>query len=180
MYGQGKARACEVASHDSLPCKPSITGHLVFVLVSTELATMCPVTDNPASCEIHAVICFHHAKNKSAAKIHRELCAAVYGQNVTSEGTLGQWSRMFKDGRTNVHDEEQSGRPSVVSDDLVQSERWRFIISEIFCVFPQISCTVLYEIITVRLGYHKFCTDGFRICSQACAKCREWLQLWLL
>jgi hypothetical protein len=26
---------------------------------------------------------------------------------------------MFKDGRTNVHDEERSGQPSVVSDDLV-------------------------------------------------------------
>jgi hypothetical protein len=28
---------------------------------------------------------------------------------------------MFKDGGTDVHDEEQSDRPSVVSDDLVQS-----------------------------------------------------------
>jgi hypothetical protein len=37
-------------------------------------------------------------------------------------------------GQTNVHDEEQSGWPSVVSDDLVQSvgqqicERWRLTI----------------------------------------------------
>jgi hypothetical protein len=38
---------------------------------------------------------------------------------------------MFKDGRTNVHDEERSGRPSAVSDDLVQSERQHFTI---FCV----------------------------------------------
>jgi gluconate kinase len=42
--------------------------------------------------------------------------------------------------RTDVHDEERSGWPSVMSDNLVQSERQ----SE----FPQISCTVLYEIIT--------------------------------
>jgi hypothetical protein len=54
-------------------------------------------------------------------------------------------------------------RPSVVSDDLVQSidqkicERQRFTISELSCEFTQISRTVLYEIITVRLGYHKFC-----------------------
>jgi hypothetical protein len=27
---------------------------------------------------------------------------------------------MYEDWRTNVHDEERSGRPSVVSDDLVQ------------------------------------------------------------
>jgi hypothetical protein len=38
-----------------------------------------------------------------------------------SEGTERQWCRMFEDGRTNVHDEERSGRPSVMSDDLVQS-----------------------------------------------------------
>jgi hypothetical protein len=32
--------------------------------------------------------------------------AVVYGQNVMSEGTVRQWCRMFKDGETNVHDEE--------------------------------------------------------------------------
>jgi hypothetical protein len=52
--------------------------------------------------------------------------------------------------------------PSVMSDDLVQSvdqeicERRHFTISELLCEFPQISCTVLYEIIIVRLGYHEF------------------------
>jgi hypothetical protein len=53
---------------------------------------------------------------------------------------------------------EVAGRQSVVSDELVQSERRRFTISELSCEFPQISRTLLYEIITVRLGYHhKFC-----------------------
>jgi hypothetical protein len=52
---------------------------------------------------------------------------------------------------------------SVMSNDLVESvdqricERQCFTISELSCVFPQISCTLLYEIITVRLGYQKFC-----------------------
>jgi hypothetical protein len=65
---------------------------------------------------------------------------------------------MFKDRRTNVRNEERSGRPSVVSDDLVQSvdqnicERRQFTISELSCKFLQISRTVLYEIITVTLG----------------------------
>jgi hypothetical protein len=36
-------------------------------------------------------------------------------------------------------------------------ESWRFTISELSCEFLQISRTVLCEIITVRLGYHKFC-----------------------
>jgi hypothetical protein len=49
----------------------------------------CPVIDSPTSCEICAAICFPHAKNMSAAKIHHELCV-VYGQNVMSEGTVRQ------------------------------------------------------------------------------------------
>jgi histone-lysine N-methyltransferase SETMAR len=32
-------------------------------------------------------------------------------------------------------------------------------ISKLSCGFPQMSRIILYEIITVRLGYHKFCTD---------------------
>jgi hypothetical protein len=81
---------------------------------------MCPVIDNPASCEIHAaVILFLHAKNTSVVEISRELCTAVYGRNVMSEGTVRQCCRMFKDGRKSVHGEEPSGRPSAMSDDLV-------------------------------------------------------------
>jgi hypothetical protein len=57
-----------------------ITGHLAFVLVSTERVMMCPMIDNPTSCKIRA-------RNMSAAEIHRELCA-VYGQNLTSEVTI--------------------------------------------------------------------------------------------
>jgi hypothetical protein len=50
-----------------------------------------------------------------------------------------------------------------VGDDLAQSvdqqicERWHFTISELSCEYQQISCTFPYEIITVRLGCHKFC-----------------------
>jgi hypothetical protein len=55
-------------------------------------------------------------------------------------------------------------QPSVVSDDLVQSvdqklcERWCFTISELSYEFPQISRAGFYKIITVWLGYLKFCT----------------------
>jgi hypothetical protein len=48
---------------------------------------MCPVSDNPATCEIRAVIRFLHAKNMSAEEIHRELYA-VCSQTVMSEGTV--------------------------------------------------------------------------------------------
>jgi hypothetical protein len=44
-----------------------------------------------------------------------------YSQNVMSEVTIRQWCRMLKGWRTNVHNEERSGQPSTVCDDLVQS-----------------------------------------------------------
>jgi hypothetical protein len=56
----------------------------------------------------------------SAAEIHREVFT-VCGQSIMSEGTIRQWCKMFKDERTNVHGEEQSGQSSVVSDGLVQN-----------------------------------------------------------
>jgi hypothetical protein len=58
---------------------------------------------------------------------------------------------------------EPVGWQSIVSDDLVQSvdqkiyERRRLTIAELSCEFPQISPTVLYETLTVRLGCYKFC-----------------------
>jgi hypothetical protein len=58
---------------------------------------MCPVIDNPISCEIHIVVHFLHTKNISAVEIHPELCT-VYPQNVMSEETVRQWCRMFRDG----------------------------------------------------------------------------------
>jgi hypothetical protein len=95
---------------------------------------MCAATDNPASCEIRFVVHCLHAKDISVAEIHREL-RAVYGRNVMSEGTVRQCCRIFKDGQSNFPDEERSGRPSVVSDYLVQNvdpkicERRHFTIS---------------------------------------------------
>jgi hypothetical protein len=65
----------------------------------------------------------------------------------------------------NVHDGDRNSRTYtyVVSDDLLQNvnrkicESRSFTISEASYEFPQIPRTVLYEIITVRLGCHKFC-----------------------
>jgi hypothetical protein len=117
---------------------------------------MYPAIDNPARCKIRANVHSLRVKNMSAAEMHPEFCA-VYDQNIMSEGTVRQWCGMFKDLRTDVHDEERNGWVSVVSD-LVQSidqkffERQHFTISEVSCEFPQISRTVFYKIITVTLG----------------------------
>jgi hypothetical protein len=77
---------------------------------------MCTVIANPTSNKVHALIHFLHAKNMTAAEIHRELCMAVYSQNVMSEGTVRDWCRVSKDGQIDVRDEEQSGWPTIYSE----------------------------------------------------------------
>jgi hypothetical protein len=81
---------------------------------------ICPAIANPASCKIYAFTHLLHALNMSAMEIHHELCM-VYGQNVVSGRIVRKWCRKFKDDQTKVYDDEQSGWPSVMSDDFVQS-----------------------------------------------------------
>ena len=121
-----------------------------------------PSIVSPASCEIRSVIRFLSAEGNSAAEIHRRLCR-VYGDGVMSDGSVREWCRKFKDGRTEVHDEEGRGRPSQVTDELMEEvdkavrTRRRFSISELNDDFPEISRTSLFRIITENLGYRKYC-----------------------
>jgi hypothetical protein len=89
----------------------------------------------------------------SVIGIRRELCA-LYGQNIMSEGAVRQWSRMFIDGRTNVHDEDRSGWPAICSE-WTCSKCWPKFCENALQNFR--TYTLLCEIIIVRLGYHKFC-----------------------
>ncbi|GFW10402.1 HTH_48 domain-containing protein [Trichonephila clavipes] len=63
----------------------------------------------PADCEIRSVIGFLTAKNVSAAEIHRQI-SDVYGPNAMAK--VRKWV---------IHDEPRSGRPSVITDDLVNA-----------------------------------------------------------
>jgi hypothetical protein len=56
-----------------------------------------------------------------------------------SEGTVRQWCSIFEDKQTKVHDEEQSGRPSVVIDGCSFS-KYKYYISRhytSFCFYPK-------------------------------------------
>jgi len=78
----------------------------------------------------------------------------VYGDNAMSDGMVRKWVRMFNEGRENVHDEARSGRQSLVNDDLLRkvNERVRddrrFTTSDLSLHFPQISRTLLYDIVS--------------------------------
>jgi hypothetical protein len=73
--------------------------------------------DNPADCEVRSVIRFLNAQNVLPIDIHRQL-TAVYVEGVMNELSVRKWCRIFNEGRTNVHDEVRSGRPSLITEDL--------------------------------------------------------------
>jgi hypothetical protein len=70
--------------------------------------------ENSAICEVRSVIRFLNAKNIKPVDIHRLICE-VYG-DVMSDSMIRRWVRLFNEGRTNVHDEERTGRPPLVND----------------------------------------------------------------
>jgi len=109
--------------------------------------------EGAADCEIRSVIRFLNATNVLPSGIHHQICQ-VYDDNAMSDGMVRKWVRMFNGGRENVHDEAQSGRPSLVNDDLlckvnerVHDDR-RFTISDLSLHFPQISRTLLCDTVS--------------------------------
>lgn len=58
---------------------------------------MPPLIENPADCEICAIIRFLSAKGVKAVEIHRQICE-VYEQNIMSDGMVCKCVRAFKDG----------------------------------------------------------------------------------
>jgi hypothetical protein len=118
--------------------------------------------DNPADCEVLSVIRSLNSQNVRAIDIHRQL-TAVSGEGLMNESSVRKWCRMFNEGRTNVHDEERSGRPSLSTEDLkkqidehIRQDR-RSTLEELHEKFPQISRSLLHEIHSKHLGYKKNC-----------------------
>ncbi|GFX21015.1 histone-lysine N-methyltransferase SETMAR [Trichonephila clavipes] len=138
--------------------------------------------DQPAYCEIRSVIRFLTAKNVSVAEIHRQI-SDVYGPNVMSSSKVRKWVTAFKDGRENVHDEPRSGRPSVITDDLVNAvdekirEDRRFTISTLASEFPNVGRTTLHKVVSEKLKFRKLCsrwvpsllTEEHKLKRMACA-----------
>jgi len=104
--------------------------------------------ENPADYDIRAVIRFLQAKDIQPAVIHRQVCE-VYGEGAMSDSMVRQWCRQFESSRENVQDDKRSGRPSIVTPDLVQQievkigENRRFTITDLAEFFPNVmeNCT---------------------------------------
>ena len=111
---------------------------------------------------MRSVIRSLNAKNMKPAEIHLQLCD-VYGEHAMSSSKLRRWVRLFKEGRENVRDDPRSGRPSMVNEDLVRvveekiREKRRFTITSLSLHFPQISRSLLHEIVSDKLKFRKLC-----------------------
>ena len=80
--------------------------------------TAAPI-QTPAKCEVRSVIRFLNAKGERPVENHKQI-VAVYG-NVMNRQNVTKWCCEFSEGRTDVYDEQRSGRPSLISDDLLQA-----------------------------------------------------------
>ena len=103
---------------------------------------------NPADCEVRGVIRFLPAENVRPSEIRRRL-VAVYGEHVMNAASVRKWCTMFRNGRTDVHDAERSGRRSVITDALKQKvnriirKNRHFTISEVYEQCLEVSRTVV-------------------------------------
>ncbi|KAG5315365.1 SETMR methyltransferase, partial [Pseudoatta argentina] len=70
-------------------------------------------------CEIRSVIRYLVWKGKTPVEVYNEVKTA-YGDKGMNRTSVFKWCREFKNGRTSVHDDQRSGRPSILTDDIVE------------------------------------------------------------
>lgn len=112
--------------------------------------------------EVRSVIRYFRAKRKNAAEIHRKL-VEVYGPNVMSRKQVWVWCVSFDNGRTDVNDEQRTGRPTTcITDDyihrigdLIKNDKHislRAVANEF-----NISVSTVHYIVHEQLKYKKVC-----------------------
>ncbi len=125
-----------------------------------------PVTVS-SKLEHHTVIRYLTMRGESASAIYQQL-AEVYGDTVTSD-VVKRWCRSFLEGGTSLEDDERSGRPSVITEDaintvqaLIDDDR-RITVAEVERYFNDVVCDpishrTVVKIIWNRLDNRKICT----------------------
>ena len=107
------------------------------------------------------------AENVRPCEIHQRR-VAVYGEHVMNAASVRKWCIIFTNGRTDIHDAEKSGRPSVITDALKEKmnriirENRHFTISEVYEQCPEVSRALVYQIVTKHLQYRKICARWVR------------------
>ena len=117
----------------------------------------------PAKCAVRSVIRFLDAKGERPAAIHKQT-VAVHG-NILNLQNMTKWCSELSEGRTKVHDERRSGRPSLISYEIlheiegeIHANRRVFCHSFMNCGLRHFGNDVML-IVTRRYG---LCTLGMR------------------
>ena len=111
---------------------------------------MAALIQSPAKCEVRSIIQFLNAKGERPAEIHKQI-VAVYG-NVVNQQDVTKWCHEFSEGRNDVHDEQRSGRPSLISDDLLEETggeiraNRRVTIRKLRHIIPEVSKTTIHKL----------------------------------
>jgi hypothetical protein len=92
-----------------------VAGHLMFLFVSTRRDITCSTIHNPPAVKF-SLLAFYTLQIRVLLKSIVNYASAVHGQNISSDGTVRHWCRMFKDRLTNVLGEKTSRRPAICSE----------------------------------------------------------------
>jgi hypothetical protein len=131
-YPQNKFRFANIAAATLLSLWCACVQSLLVLLEGTDAicrqsnhvyATSCVFKlfkkiEKPAACEMQSVIRFLNARNMKPAETHRQLCE-LSEEYAMSDSMVRRWVRHFNEGLEYVHDDQRSGRPSVINEDLV-------------------------------------------------------------
>ncbi|XP_035229348.1 histone-lysine N-methyltransferase SETMAR-like [Stegodyphus dumicola] len=124
---------------------------------------MSVLIENPAACEIRSVIRFLNARKVKPSEIYRQICD-VYGPKAMSDSMVRRWVRSSM---TNV---VMCTMKNKVGVHLWLQKNWftrlmtrshenrRFTISALAMEFPQISRSLMHEIVTEKLKFRKLCS----------------------
>jgi len=94
-------------------------------------------------------------------EIHKQI-VAVCG-HIMNRQNVRKWCCEFSEGRTDVHDEQRSGKPSLISYDFLQETEGEIcsnqcvMIRELHHIIPEVSKTTIHEPVPEELGYRKLC-----------------------
>ncbi|XKL61430.1 hypothetical protein PGB90_008487 [Kerria lacca] len=123
---------------------------------------MCALAEPASKCEQRAVVHFLLLEKQTPASIAKRL-KAIYGDKALSRVHVWKWCKRFQEGRTNLHDEDRSGRPSIITDQLVNSIQeyilndHRLTISDLCNFYSDLSTGTMFDIVHGCLGYRKIC-----------------------
>ncbi|XKL61874.1 hypothetical protein PGB90_001707 [Kerria lacca] len=123
---------------------------------------MCALAEPASKCEQRPVVRFPLLEKQTPAATAKRL-KEIYGDKALSCVHIWKWCKQFQEGRTNLHNENRSGCPSIITEELVNSVQehilngHRLTISDLYNLYPDLSIGTMFDIVRSCLQYRKIC-----------------------